>query len=243
MKKIKKKIDIVSFIIVALIVILLFAIGLPVVRHFQESENIKNENEALRDEYLIDNFVNFEELKGINPDICAWIKIDNTRINFPVVQGTNNLEYLNKNAYGDEAIYGSIFIDSRNKNDFSDTYTLFYGHHMNDGNMLGDLDLFENEGFFDKNQTGELFTSDKKYSLKILAYIVVNQTDDFIFDPEQWNEENEEELIDYVKENADCLDDEVNWDSNNVKEKFLALSTCSSKAEDKRSVLILEVEN
>ena len=66
----------------------------------------------------------FEELLAINPDVCAWVSLDNTKVDYPVLQGANNMIYLNQDVYGDFALAGSIFLDSRNDRTFSDRYSL-----------------------------------------------------------------------------------------------------------------------
>lgn len=75
----------------------------------------------------------FEELLKLNPDVCAWITVDDTHIDYPVVQGEDNMEYVNKDVQGEFAFSGAIFLDSQNKRDFSDSFNLLYGHHMEGG--------------------------------------------------------------------------------------------------------------
>ena len=42
-----------------------------------------------------------DELMKINPDVCGWITIDDTHIDYPVVQGEDDMEYINKDVYGE----------------------------------------------------------------------------------------------------------------------------------------------
>ena len=72
----------------------------------------------------------FEELRKINPDVAAWITLDGTKIDEPIVQGKNNEEYLNKDVYGKYYMGGTVFLDSRCDRKFQDVYSLIYGHHM-----------------------------------------------------------------------------------------------------------------
>ena len=72
----------------------------------------------------------FARLKEVNEDARGWITVYDTNIDYPVVQGENNDEYLNKTVTGDFALGGSIFLDSTNNNDFSEFNTVVYGHHM-----------------------------------------------------------------------------------------------------------------
>ena len=77
-----------------------------------------------------DNGPTFEELRAINPDVCAWITLDGTKIDYPVLQGEDNLTYINKDVYGNFALAGSIFLDSNCDRSFQKKYSLLYGHHM-----------------------------------------------------------------------------------------------------------------
>ena len=87
-----------------------------------------------------DNGASFEELLAVNGDVCAWLTLDGTRIDYPILQGEDNLSYINTDVYGSFALAGSIFLDSRCDNTFHDAYALVYGHHMDNGRMFGDLD-------------------------------------------------------------------------------------------------------
>ena len=69
----------------------------------------------------------------------AWITIDNTHIDYPVLQGKDDMEYVNKDPFGEFALSGSIFLSTKNASDFSDVYNMTYGHHMENGAMFGDL--------------------------------------------------------------------------------------------------------
>ena len=68
----------------------------------------------------MDESPSLQELQKINPDVCAWLTVDGTKIDYPVVQGETNLEYINQDIYGEFALSGSIFLDSRNDRKFID---------------------------------------------------------------------------------------------------------------------------
>ena len=90
----------------------------------------------------------FQELLKLNPDVVGWVTLEGTQIDDPIVQGEDNREYLNKNVYGEYALAGSIFLDSRCDREFQDKYQLVYGHHMEKHRMFGDLDLYLKKKFF-----------------------------------------------------------------------------------------------
>ena len=130
----------------------------------------------------------FEELLQINPDVCAWVTMDNTAIDHPVLHGDNNLTYINTNVYREFALAGSIFLDTRCNRNFEGYYSLLYGHHMDNHGMFGDLDLYKGAKFFRENQTGTLITPEEVHPLMTLACIVVEASDDVIFEPDMWQE-------------------------------------------------------
>ena len=82
------------------------------------------------------------ELQAQNPDVCGWLTLDGTHIDYPVVQGADDLEYVNKAADGSFALSGAVFLSAANRADFSDAYNLLYGHHMENGAMFSDLTRF-----------------------------------------------------------------------------------------------------
>ncbi|MFR5485480.1 MAG: hypothetical protein ACLTHX_14805 [Blautia massiliensis (ex Durand et al. 2017)] len=95
-----------------------------------------------------DGGTSFEELRKINPDVCGWITLDHTKIDYPILQGEDNLTYINTDVYGDFALSGSIFLDSGCDRNFRGKYSLLYGHHMAEHKMFGDLDLYRKKKFF-----------------------------------------------------------------------------------------------
>lgn len=127
---------------------------------------------------------NPEVLREISEDAIAWITVDGTRIDYPVMQGRDNHEYLNKNPFGRFALSGSIFLDSRNKKDFSDPYSMLYGHHMDYGAMFGALDDFKDKEYFDSHRTGRLIAvGGDAYDIHFFAAAMVEATDDLVFRP------------------------------------------------------------
>lgn len=181
----------------------------------------------------------FEDLKAINPDVCAWVTLDNTNIDHPVLQGQDNLTYVNRDVYGNFALAGSIFLDSRNDSSFSDPYSLLYGHHMENSGMFGDLALYKDEDFFQENSTGYLITPEGVYDLEIFASLVVSASDQYIFDPEVWHTEEAAALA-HVKENALYLRENIFQDLDE-NSRILALSTCSGEFSDARTVVLAKM--
>lgn len=186
----------------------------------------------------------FEELLAINPDVVAWVSLDNTSIDQPILQGETNLSYINTDVYGDFALAGSIFLDTRSDRSFTDSYSLLYGHDMVKNRMFGDLPFYKEEDFFRKNRTGELILPDRSYSLNIYAVILTNSNDDMIFNPDRYNG-GLSGLIKYAENNALYLHDEMTEDLKQRADgdlQILSLTTCSSEFTDARTIVLAVME-
>ena len=168
-----------------------------------------------------------ERLITENP--VAWIQIDGTSVDFPVLQGKDNVEYLNKDPYGEFSFSGSIFLDSRNSADFTDGYNVIYGHHMSGGHMFGCLDSFLNEGYFKEHRTGTLVTKDRIYDIKLFAVVKCLATDPYIFAP---GEKSVKVVRNYILPKS-----EFHFEIGN-EELLLALTTCTDKGDDSRLAVI-----
>lgn len=83
--------------------------------------------------------VDFEKLQEINPDIFAWIKLENTNINYPILQGETDEYYLRKDIYKKYSTAGSIFVDATTNKNFLDDNTVIYGHNLRNQKMFSDL--------------------------------------------------------------------------------------------------------
>ena len=89
-----------------------------------------------------------EELMAINEDTRGWITIDDTHIDYPFVQGETDMEYINMDIMGEFALSGAIFQSCMNSPDFSDTYNLLYGHHMDNAAIFSDVMEFLDAGSY-----------------------------------------------------------------------------------------------
>lgn len=80
--------------------------------------------------------IDFEGLRKINEDLVAWIQIPGIGVDYPVVQGEDNEYYLYHTFQKENNKAGSIFLDYRNHDDFTDRRVILYGHNMKDGSIL-----------------------------------------------------------------------------------------------------------
>ena len=174
---------------------------------------------------------NTEKLREMSEDAVAWLTVDDTRIDYPVMQGENNTEYLNKAPNGEFSLSGSIFLDSRNDKSFGDPYSLIYGHHMEYGAMFGSLDGYADREYFDAHKTGTLTViKGAEYKITFFASCKAQATEKVIFDP---TESNNQALLEYLKKHA------IIYDPRGVSagSKLIALSTCQSAESNERMIV------
>ncbi len=105
--------------------------------------------------------IDFDALQAINPDVVAWIRFDEPAIiNYPVVQGTDNSEYLSKTFKGYDNTVGTIFVNAYNNADFNDRNTIIYGHYMYNGTMFNELEEYYDKDFWEKHPYFYIYTPD-----------------------------------------------------------------------------------
>lgn len=165
------------------------------------------------------------DMSKLSDDVVAWLTVDDTTIDYPVMQGIDNTEYLNKNPYGQYSLAGSLFLDVRNSPDFTDPYSLIYGHHMDRGRMFGALDKFLKQDYFDAHRTGTLMLSDKVYSIKFFACVEADASVTEIFAPTETKGTAE-----YVKEHATFYREPEG-------ERLIALATCKFPQTSERIIV------
>lgn len=178
-----------------------------------------------------------DELMAINPDVVGWLTVDDTHIDYPVVQGENDMEYINKDVYGEFALPGSIFLSCVNSRDFSDPYSLVYGHHMANGAMFGDIVEFVNKDYFDTHTTGTLYLPDETQGITLFACMQTSATDTVVYNPKA-QQEDVSGLLSYLEENA------VQYRDIGVKksDRIIGLSTCAEAETNGRVIVFGRLE-
>lgn len=166
--------------------------------------------------------------RRISEKQVGWVRLDDTSIDYPLMQGEDNYEYLNKNPYGEFSLSGSIFLDSRNDPLFRDDYSLVYGHHMDHGAMFGALDAYEDKDYFDKHRTGTIVTGDAVYAYTLFAVSAAEATDNIVFNPA---DQTTSTILAFLKQNA------MTYTEPEEGLRIVALSTCSGDASLKRLIV------
>jgi len=180
-----------------------------------------------------------EELLKINKDVVGWINIKDTNIDYPFVIGKDNLEYVNKDIYGEFSFSGTIFLDSHNNRDLSDSYNLLYGHNMANGAMFGNLNKFSDGEYFNSHLYVELYSFYQSYTIDIFASVILNGGDSRIFYPSNFEEKEMEDILNYIKEKSICYRDV----GITKKDKIIALSTCSDTKSSDMMVVFGRLNN
>ncbi len=127
--------------------------------------------EVLVTEPLPENPINFKELKKLNKDLYAWIRIPGTVIDYPVAQSSNSDDnyYLHHNYLGNYEFAGTIYSQRHNTRYFVDRVTVLYGHNMLNGSMFASLHDFEDPEFFEENQYIYIYTEGHILTYRIFA--------------------------------------------------------------------------
>lgn len=195
--------------------------------------NIDNEAGTEKDNKQNTITINFDELESINSDVKAWIRIENTDINYPILQTKDNEFYLKHDIYKKYSSCGSIFLNYHNASDFSDDNTTVYGHNLKNQKMFADLSKIY-KGELGNKIDIDIYTkeSNKKYEI-ITAYM------------EDPNSEtatkkfSKKDKATYV--NSNIKKSKIKFEhSYSEEKKLLTLATCDSTG--KKRIIITSCE-
>ncbi len=176
--------------------------------------------------------VDFQALLKESEDIVGWIYCENTKINYPVVQASNNEYYLKRLPDGKFSGGGSIFMDYRNDPDLGDWNTVLYGHNMNDDSMFGDLSYYRQQKFYDEHPVMYYLTPEKDYKLELIGGYTTGSTSDTYSQP--GDREERDYLIRKAVQNSKFQADVEPGE----KDPLMTLSTCTYEYEEARFVLV-----
>lgn len=182
---------------------------------------------------LEDDGAGFAELLALNPDVCAWLTVEGTNIDYPVVQGEDNVKYVNTDVYGKFSLSGSIFLDCRNAGDYTDPYSLLYGHHMEGDVMFGELKHFAESSYFAAHESALLYTPDEIFRVELFACLETDAYDMQVFSPGGVSQADVAALLERLKQEA-CQYREIDLSQ---EDRILALSTCSDTSTNARTIV------
>lgn len=168
--------------------------------------------------------INFEELKQKNSDTVAWLKVENTNIEFPIVQANNNSYYLTHNFNKKYNVAGWIFADYKNKLDGTDRNIVVYGHNMRNNSMFGSLkDVITEEWYNNEENKYITFVTENEYQTYQVFSVYQIKTEDYYIKTEFKSNEFTE-FIDTITKRS-----KKDFGINVSKEDtILTLSTCAN---------------
>ena len=232
-KKYKKAI--LNLVIYIMLLSILLYSGIKIYKWYKDKTNNNKIAEQIRDTVIVEkknedenkeeSKVDFNKLKEQNSDAVAWIKVNNTNIEYPVVKTNNNSFYLNHSFDKSQNSAGWIFADYRNKIDNTDKNIVIYGHNMRDGSMFGSMknilnsDWYENE----KNTNITLYTENEKCIYKVFSIYKI-ESEDYYITTEFENDKKFEQFVNTIKKRSiKDFSVDVSKDDN-----ILTLSTCAN---------------
>lgn len=194
--------------------------------------------------------VDFESLWETNTDICAWITVPGTQVNYPVVQNAaatdpHDSYYLMRTVEKASGLPGAIYIEPCNEADFTDENTVIYGHNMKNGSMFGSLHDFKDDTFFQEHEYAYVVTPQKNLVYRIFAMVVYD--DRHIMGSYDFsNTVSYQAFLDSLASNRNMGDLFREDTEVTTENKIITMSTCIKGQDDKRllveAVLIDEYE-
>ena len=175
----------------------------------------------------------FSTLQEINKDTVGWLTVNNTRIDYPVVQAKDNDYYLRRDYYQNKNRHGWIFMDYRNNPDELNENTIIYGHNLANQTMFGTLRYALNSYWYKKsaNQIITFNTPNENMKFQIFSIYTIPTTNDYL-DITFPTTDAYQAYIDLVKGRS-IYDFNIEVTTN---DKILTLSTCAN-GNDKRLVI------
>lgn len=226
----KKKLLIINIIQLILIIILVYSAIHIVIWYKNNKTNKKIIEEISQAIEINENTedekykVNFEELKNKNSDTVAWLKVENTSIEFPIVKANDNSYYLTHNFNKENNKAGWIFADYKNKFDGTDKNIVIYGHNMRDDSMFGSLkDVIKEEWYNNEENKYITFVTENEYQTYQVFSVYQIEKEDYYIQTNFQNNEFEE----FIKTIKQRSKKDFNVDVTN-KDNILTLSTCAN---------------
>ena len=196
----------------------------------KKNETIQEEIKTIIDEREDKNAIDFKTLKEKNRDIVAYLKVNNTNIDYVVVKGNDNKYYLKHNLYKEYNRAGWIFMDYHNKLDGNDKNIVIYGHNTMDGTMFGTLrnvvkkEWYENED----NHIINLVLEDEVVTYQVFSTYSIKVEDYYINTIFKDNTEFSKFINTLKKRSVYNYGREVNGDDS-----ILTLSTCTGNGKSR----------
>ena len=183
----------------------------------------------------------YQELYLENNDMVGWLKIEDTKINYPVMQSKDNPNFYLKHGFDKKYTnYGCPYVQENCDMELPSDNIVIYGHNMNDGSMLSGLTKFKDENFWKayKSITFDTLTEHHTYEI-ISVFMTVaysNSSDSFKY----YHFVNAETPNDFSAYINKCKELSL-YDTGVTAEygdKLITLSTCEYSRNNGRLVVV-----
>lgn len=196
----------------------------------EEEEIIEDDvpKEVTKNQTSVTSVEDYNKLMSVNPETVGWLKVNNTKINYPVVKHEDNSYYLKHNFYNYSTNLGWIFMDYRNNIDTLSKNTIIYGHSNTRGDiMFGSLYYVLRESWYknSNNQVITFNTVNSQMKWQIFSIYTVDPVSDYLY-TRFTSDEKYQAFIDMIKGRS-IYDFNVGVSTD---DNILTLSTCYAKA-------------
>lgn len=182
----------------------------------------------------------YQTLYSKNKSLIGWLKIDDTNIDYPVMQTTNNEYYLDHNYSQEYDKNGSLFLDKDCDVVHRNTNLIIYGHHMKSGKMFGNLNRYSSEDYCKEHSTIQFDTIYEKGTYEVM-YVFrsrIYNEDEVVFKYYQFlDAASEKEFNSNMQEMAELSLYDTGVTAS-YGDELLTLSTCDNSEEDGRFVVV-----
>ncbi len=179
--------------------------------------------EVVREEPFRDD-IDFDELKGTNEDVIAWVEMPGTVIDYPVMRGVDNAKYLTTTVEGEYDPYGAVFADMQNPDDLLTGVSVLYGHFTPDETYFTQLHEYKDEQYFEENPDFFLYTPYRQERFEVVAAITIDNRN-ILYERNYNDPEDMQYFIDWISDSGD-ENAVLNVDDLEVSDRFMVLSTC-----------------
>lgn len=192
----------------------------------EEPDEVTAEDEVIMPTIIIEDNKEKEFIDTIE-NYVGWIEIENTQINYPIVKAEDNEFYLDHSYDLSKNVAGSIFMDRRNLGNQYDEHTIVYGHHMKNGSMFSDLNLYLEEDFYKTNKRISYRDLFNNHTYEVISAYYVSANDYTLS-----FELNEAVIDDFLERSLYASDY-----AYNETDRFLTLSTCNYTLDNGRMIV------
>lgn len=187
----------------------------------------------------------YKKLFSQNKSLIGWIKIDDTNIDYPVMQTVNNEYYLDHNYNQQYDKNGSIFLDKDCDITNPGCNMIIYGHHMKSGRMFGNLQLYSSKDYYEKHPYIQFDTiyEEGRYQVMYVFRSRIYNEDEIVFKYYQFFEASTPEEFDSHMNEMEKLSLYDTGVRANYGDKLITLSTCDNSEQDGRFVVVAKKIN